>query len=264
MLSLFRSVWAYRSFIMSSIKNDFKARFVRSKIGGLWMVLHPLAMVLIYALILGSLLKARLPDVSSAYAYPIYLTSGILAWTIFTDSISRSLTLFIDNGNLIKKVAFPKLILPVIAAGTVALNSLVLLLAIFVVYAFLGHFPGVQALWLPVLFFVTLILGMSIGLILGVLNVFMRDIGQVVPVILQFWFWLTPIVYTISIIPEAYQHWFAYNPMTHIVAAFQDVLLYNRAIDLQHLSVFVGVAFLLLILGLFMYKKAAPEMVDQL
>lgn len=261
---LLKSVWAYRSFIMSSIKNDFKARFVRSKIGGLWLLLHPLAMVLIYAVILGSMLKARIPDANSAYAYPIYLTSGILAWTIFTESISRSLTLFIDSGDLIKKVAFPKLILPVITAGTVTVNSLVLLAAIFVVFAFLGHYPGIQTLWLPVLFFITLILGMSIGLILGVLNVFMRDIGQVVPVILQFWFWLTPIVYTLNIIPETYHHWFSYNPMSHIVAAFQDVLLYNRTVDLQHLSLFVGGAFILLILGLFMYKKAAPEMVDQL
>ncbi|HQT03983.1 MAG TPA: ABC transporter permease [Thiotrichales bacterium] len=261
---MFKAVWQYRYFVLSSIKNDFKARFVRSKIGGLWLVLHPLAMVLIYALILSTLLKAKLPDVDTIYAYPIYLTAGILAWTIFSESVSRSLTIFVDNGNLIKKVAFPKLVLPIITFGTVALNSLVLLVAIFIVFAFLGHFPGVQALWLPVLFGVTLVFGMSIGLILGVLNVFIRDIGQIVPVILQFGFWLTPIVYTITIIPEAHQHWFDYNPMTHIAMAFQDVLLYNRMIDVFALVKFFGASLLLLALGLFMFKKAAPEMVDQL
>jgi lipopolysaccharide transport system permease protein len=261
---MLNAVWAYRSFIISSIKNDFKARFVRSKIGGLWMVLHPLAMVLIYALILSALLKAKLPDVDTIYAYPIYLTAGILAWTIFSESVSKSLTIFVDNGNLIKKVAFPKLVLPIITAGTVTLNSLVLLLAIFIVFAFLGHFPGVQSLWLPVLFFITLVFGMSIGLILGVLNVFIRDIGQIIPVILQFGFWLTPIVYTISIIPEAHQHWFDYNPMTHITGAFQDVLLYNKMIDLYALSKFILVSLGLFALGMFMFKKAAPEMVDQL
>jgi lipopolysaccharide transport system permease protein len=259
-----KTLWNYRAFIISSLKNDFKSRFVRSKIGGLWLVLHPLAMVLIYALILSALLKAKLPDVDTIYAYPIYLTAGILAWTIFSESINKSLTIFVENANLIKKVAFPKLVLPLIAAGTVTLNNLVLLFAIFIVFAFLGHLPGLQALWLPVLFFITLIFGMSIGLILGVLNVFIRDIGQIVPVILQFGFWLTPIVYTLTIIPEAHQHWFTYNPMTHITGAFQNVLLYNKAPDIVALSTLLASSIILLGIGLYMFKKAAPEMVDQL
>jgi lipopolysaccharide transport system permease protein len=237
---------------------------VRSKIGGLWMILNPLAMVLIYALILSALLKAKLPGVETIYAYPIYLMAGILAWTIFSDSVVKSLTIFVDNANLIKKVAFPKLVLPIIVAGSITLNSLVLLLVIFVVFAFLGHYPGIQALWLPVLFFITLLFGMSIGLILGVLNVFIRDIGQVVPVMLQLGFWLTPIVYTISIIPEAEKHWFDYNPMMHIAVAFKDVLLYNRSVDLYALTYFLLVSVGLLALGLFMFKKSVPEMVDQL
>jgi len=261
---MLKAVWAYRSFIISSIKNDFKTRFVRSKIGALWVVLHPLSMVLIYALILSSLLKAKLPEVDTVYAYPIYLTSGILAWTIFLESVSRSLTIFVDNANLIKKVAFPKLVLPIITAGIVALNNLVLLLAIFIVFAFLGHFPGWQVLWLPLLFVVTILFGMSIGLIAGVLNVFIRDIGQIVPVVLQFGFWLTPIVYTITIIPESYRHWFDYNPMTHIARAFQSVMLYNKPIDFNALAIFTVISIALLMLGLFMFKKAAPEMVDQL
>lgn len=261
---MLKAVWQYRSFIVSSIINDFKSRFVRSKIGGLWLVLHPLAMVLIYALILSALLKAKLPDADTIYAYPIYLTAGILAWNVFSESVGKSLTIFVDNANLIKKVAFPKLALPVIAAGTVTLNNLVLLFAIFIVFAFLGHFPGVQVLWLPILFFVTVMFGMAVGLILGILNVFIRDIGQIVPVILQFGFWLTPIVYTISIIPETYRHLFDYNPMTHLSKGFQDVLLYNKSVDLSVLVWFTVVSFALLMLGLFMFKKASPEMVDQL
>ena len=264
MITMLRSVLQYRSFILSSIKNDFKSRFVRSKVGGLWMVLHPLAMVLIYALILSALIQAKLPDVDTIYAYPIYLTAGILAWTIFADSVNKSLTLFVENGNLIKKVAFPKLVLPLITAGTVLVNNVLLLAAILVVFALLGHLPGIQVFWLPLLFFITLLFGMSIGLILGVLNVFIRDIGQIVPILLQFGFWLTPIVYTIAIIPEAHQHWFSYNPMTHITGFFQSALLFNQPINLYSLSMFFVGSLGLLGLGLYMYKKAAPEMVDQL
>lgn len=261
---MFKAVWQYRYFILSSIKNDFKGRFVRSKIGGLWVLLHPLAMVLIYALILSALLKAKLPDADTIYAYPIYLTAGILAWTIFADAVSQSLNIFVDNADLIKKVAFPKLVLPIITAGSILVNNLVLLFAIFIVFAFLDHFPGIQSLWLPVLFFITLLFGMSIGLVLGVLNVFIRDVGQIVPVILQFGFWLTPIVYTITIIPDSYHVWFDFNPMTHITKAFQDVLLYNKMVEIFVLLKLVLFSFLLLALGLFMFKKAVPEMVDQL
>lgn len=261
---MFKSVWLYRYFILSSVKNDVKARFSRSRLGAFWIVIHPLAMVLIYALILSSLIKAKLPETDTIYAYPIYLTSGILAWTIFIESITRSVNLFLEHGNLIKKVAFPKSVLPLITAGTVTVNSLVLLAAIFVVFAFLGHFPGIQALWLPVLFIITLMFGMSIGLIFGLLNVFIRDIAQMVNVLLQFGFWLTPIVYTISIIPEAHQHWFAYNPMAHITAAFQDVLLYNHRVSVYPLIVIVMLSMALLALGFFMFKKAGPEMVDHL
>jgi lipopolysaccharide transport system permease protein len=263
-LNMLKAVWHYRYFVLSSVKNDVKARFSRSRLGAFWIVLHPLAMVLIYALILSSLIKAKLPDTDTIYAYPIYLTSGILAWTIFVESITRSLNLFLEQGSLIKKVAFPKSVLPLITAGTVFVNSLVLLAAIFVVFAFLGHFPGIQALWLPVLFIITLMFGMSLGLIFGLLNVFIRDIAQMVHVLLQFGFWLTPIVYTISIIPEAHQHWFAYNPMAHITGAFQDVLLYNHMVKFHHLIFIVILSIALLALGLFMFKKAGAEMVDHL
>lgn len=259
-----KTLWNYRAFILSTIKNEFKAKFIRSKIGGLWIILHPLAMVLIYTLILSNLLKAKLPEADTIYAYPIYLIAGILAWTIFSDSVNRCLTIFVDNAALIKKMAFPKIVLPVITAGTVAINSLILLATILIVFALLGHFPGIHLLWLPLLMITTLIFGMSIGLILGVLNVFIRDIGQIVPIILQFGFWLTPIVYTLTIIPETYQYWFNYNPMTHLVTAFQNVLLYNKMIDIITLLKFIVTSLILMLIGLYLFKKAAPEMVDQL
>lgn len=261
---MFSVLFHYRYFILSSIKNEFKARFVRSKLGGIWLIIHPLAMVLVYALVLSELIQVKFPGVAIDNAYPIYLTAGVLAWFIFSETVLRSLNLFIDNANLLKKVAFPKAVLPMILLGNVLLQSLLLLGAILLVFAFLGHFPGIQILWLPLLFLVTLLLGFSIGLILGILNVFMRDIGQIVPIVLNFMFWLTPIVYTLAIIPETYRHWFAYNPMTHLAGAFQEVLLYNRAVDLSTLSLLFAIAMGLLGVGAFLFKQAKAEMLDQL
>lgn len=261
---MIKALFHYRYFILSSIKNDFKARFARSKLGSIWLIIHPLAMVLVYALVLSELIQVKFPGVAIDNAYPIYLTAGILAWFMFSETLLRSLNLFIDNANLLKKLAFPKAVLPIILLGNVLLQSLLLLGAILLVFAFLGHFPGIQILWLPLLFLVTLLLGFSIGLILGIFNVFMRDIGQIVPIILNFLFWLTPIVYTLTIIPETYRHWFTYNPMTHLVGAFQDVLLYNRAVDMSVLGILLALALSLLIVGAFLFKQAKAEMLDQL
>ncbi|MGH8081465.1 MAG: ABC transporter permease, partial [Lysobacter sp.] len=151
MKELFRAIWSYRFFILSSIKNDLRARFTRSKLGGLWMIIHPLTQVLIFALILSEVLSAKLPGVNSKYAYALYLMAGMLFWTLFAETITKCLTLFIDNGNLMKKMAFPRICLPIIAAGTMLVNNALLSLAIFAVFAALGHFPGGQGFWLPLL-----------------------------------------------------------------------------------------------------------------
>ena len=264
MKNIFLAVWAYRFFILSSIKTEFRSRFVRSKFGGLWMVLHPLALVLIYALILSQIMTAKLPGVASQYAYPIYILSGMVGWTLFSEILGRSLTVFIDNGNLLKKMTFPKLSLPLITIGSALVNFLFLFLMMFVVFGFLGHLPYHALLWMPILVILTVGLATGLGLFFGVLNVFMRDVGQVMNIILQFWFWLTPVVYMSSIIPERYHSLLMLNPMTGITMGYQNVLLYDKAPDwsiLIYPSIFTVVS---LVMAMIIFKKASEEMADVL
>jgi len=264
MRDMISAVWRYRFFILSSIKNDLKVRFVRSKLGALWMIVHPLAQVLIFALILSEVLSAKLPGIESKYAYALFLMSGTLAWSLFSETISRGVTLFVDNGNLMKKIAFPRICLPLILAGSVLVNNFLLLLAIFGVFALLGYFPGPEVLWLPLLIVLTLMLSLGIGMILGVMNVSMRDVGQVVPVVLQALFWMTPIVYNLSILPPDYRRWFGLNPLYPLVTSYQNVLVYGRPPlwgDLFWLMVW---SFGLLLVALFMFRRASLDMVDAL
>lgn len=264
MQELLFAIMKYRYFIFSSIKNDLRARFSRSKMGGLWMIIHPLAQVLIWALILSEVLAAKLPGVDNKYAYAIYLMAGSLMWTLFSESITRSLTLFIDNGELMKKMAFPRICLPVIAGGGVLISNVLLLVAIFLVFATLGHYPDSHAFWLPLLMVLTLFIGMGVGVVLGVLNVFMRDIGQVVPVVLQALFWLTPIVYSINILPQRYQQWFMFNPIYPLVASYQNVLVFGKSplwLELGWLA--LGTA-LIWMVAIVIFRRASAEMVDAL
>ena len=262
MLKLLLSAWRYRHFILSSIRAELFNRFVRSKLGGLWVVIHPLTQVLIYALILSNVLSAKMPGIDNRFAYAIYLCAGTLGWGLFLELVNRGLSLFIDNSNLIRKMAFPRITLPLIMLGSALINNVLLLLTMLAVFAALGHMPGMALLWLPFLTLVSLSLGLGIGLILGVLNVFVRDIGQVMTIVLQILFWFTPIVYPITIIPETLRGWLQFNPVYPIVSGYQAVLVYNRAPALSGLVVVFILSLAILAFALLLFRKAGPDLLD--
>jgi len=262
MFGMLLRAWRYRHFIFSSIKNEFLSRFARSRLGGLWMVIHPLAQVAIFAFILSAVLSSKLPGIDNRYGYALYLTAGMMAWSLFSELVSRSLTVFVDNSNLLKKMMFPRICLPLIVSGSALVNSLLLFVAILAIFALLGHYPGWHILWLPVLIVLNVMLGVGLGLLLGVFNVFIRDVGQVVPIVLQFWFWFTPIVYIPSAISERFKYWLNLNPMTPLVNAYQNILVLGaqpKWLPLTGTAIFAIVS---LIFALFFFRKAAPEMAD--
>lgn len=261
---MFEGLWRYRSFVLSAIQNEFRARFIRSKLGGLWMILNPLSQVAIYALILSNVLAAKLPGVTSQYAYSVYLMAGLLAWTLFSEIVGRCLTLFVEQGNLMKKMNFPRVTLPVIAIGSCLINNMLLMVAMLGLFLLLGVGFNVQMLWLVPLTFIVVMFAVGIGLFLGVINVFVRDVGQVVPILLQVWFWFTPIVYPRTIIPAEYQGMLAANPFAVIVQAYQDVLVYGHAVNMMNLLPIVFVSFLFMVVSLFVFRRASEEMVDVL
>ena len=261
---MFKSLWDYRHFIFSSIKNDLLTRFLRSKFGALWVILNPLSQVLIFALILSNIMCARIEGLDSNFSFSIYLLAGMLAWNLFFEIVMRSTTLILDNANALKKINFPKITMPVIMLGSCVVNNIFLFLSIVVIFFLMGHGFNFSLLGLIPLAFTIIILAFGIGLIVGILNVFIRDIGQVVPIFLQVMFWLTPIVYPANIIPEKYAGYLYFNPMTPIVEGYHTILLYGKMPDFSEVSVVFIMACLLTALGLFMFRKASPEMVDVL
>jgi lipopolysaccharide transport system permease protein len=230
----------------------------------MWMILNPLAQVVIFAFVLSTVLSAKLPGMTNRYAYAIYLMAGILGWSLFAEVVIRCLTLFIDNGNLLKKLVFPRIALPVIATGSALVNNTLLFFAILVIFGLLGHLPGSALIWLPASMIVNIALALGFGLALGVLNVFIRDVGQIVPVIMQFLFWLTPIVYMADIIPSHYREWLVLNPLIPVITGYQNALLFNRPPDWAALAVVASIAASMLAFALLLFRKASPEMVDQL
>jgi lipopolysaccharide transport system permease protein len=258
------SAWRYRRFIASSIRADFQARFARSRVGLLWIIAQPLAQVAIFSFVLSGLLATRIPNVSGPYAYVIYLMAGTLCWSLFSDVVSRCLAIFIDSGNLIKKIAFPRVSLPLIVTGIAFVNNAALFIVVACAAALLGYPLSIHYVWLPVLVLLTVALATGLGIICGTLNVFSRDVGQVVPVLLQLLFWMTPIVYMPSILPEAFQQWIAWNPLAAIVESYQDVILFARSPAWDRLLPAAVLSAVLLAVALGLFRRAASEMPDVL
>jgi lipopolysaccharide transport system permease protein len=262
---LSRAAWRYRFFIASSVRNDLRARVARSQLGAAWVVLQPLAQVAIFTLVLSEVLGARLPGTVSPHAYAIYLMAGSLCWALFNEIVSRCLGIFVGNAGLLKKIAFPRICLPLIAVGSALLNNLLLFLAMAGIFALMGHAPTLALAWLPVLVLLTGALALGLGLLLGVLNVFVRDVGQVMAIVLQLLFWLTPIVYMPSIVPGRYAHWLALNPLYPLVQAYQQVILYGAApASGWGLASTATLSALLLAAAFLLFRRASPDMVDVL
>ena len=258
------AVWGYRHFIVSSIRSDIRARFAHSKISGIWLLIQPLVQVAMYTTVLSTVLAARLPGVTDRYGYAIYLLSGLLAWSIFNEVVSRSLTVFVDSASLLKKIVFPRICLPLIVLGGALINFAVLLAATIGLLMILNRLPSAIVFYLIPLALLAAAIATGLGVVLGVLNVFVRDVGQTAQITLQLLFWFTPIVYPVSILPASVQRLLSVNPLYPLVTGFQDVLFLNRAPDTASLLYPAVVALVLTGLALYIFRMASPDMADVL
>ncbi|WP_329741585.1 ABC transporter permease [Dyella sp. A6] len=264
MKAMFGTLWRYRAFVMGSVKREFQNKYRNSMLGAAWVVLNPLAMILVYTLVLAGIMHARLSGATGRFAYSVYLCAGVLPWGLFTELSGRMQNVFIDNANLIKKLSFPRLCLPII----VTLSSLINFAIIFGLFlAFLlvsGHFPGFAFFGMFPLLAIELLFSIGLGVVIGVLNVFFRDVGQFYGIVLQFWFWLTPIVYVSNILPASMKRFELLNPMAVLIEGYQQVFLRSVWPSWAHLWPIAAFSLALCALGLYLFRRHVGEMVDEL
>ena len=264
LLAMMRGVWAYRGFILGSVKREFQSKYRNSLLGAAWTVLNPLAMIFVYTVIFSQVMRTRLAGSDSTLAYSIYLCAGILTWGLFAEITGRSQNVFLENANLIKKISFPRICLPIIVVLNASLNFAIIF-GLFTGFLLLsGNFPGLVFLAVFPVLAVQIIFSIGLGMILGVLNVFFRDVGQFFGIFLEFWFWFTPIVYPVAILPDKALSVLAWNPMFPLVSAYQAILVNGLWPRWESLLPVAAVGALLCILGMQLFRKRAGEMVDEL
>ncbi|MCG6577254.1 ABC transporter permease [Pseudomonas sp. AF32] len=264
LLSLHHALWSYRGFILGSVKREFQARYRNSLFGALWTVLNPLSMILVYTVIFSHIMRARLPGVEDGMAYSVYLCAGLLTWGFFADVTTRSQGMFLENANLLKKISFPRICLPLIVLLNAGINFAIIL-GLFLGFLLIsGRWPSMALLALVPLLILQMLFAAGLGLLLGILNVFFRDVGQLFGICLQFWFWLTPIVYPMTILPPSVQQLLALNPMTALMQSYQNLFLYNQWPVWSSLAPLLIIGLLLCFTGLQMFRRRGGEMVDEL
>lgn len=263
-MDMIRALWAYRGFILGSVRREFQTKYRNSLLGAAWNIINPLSMIFVYTVIFSQLMKARLPGVEGDYAFSIYLCTGILIWGLFAEITSRATGMFLEHANLLKKLSFPRLCLPVTVVANAVLNFGIVF-GLFSAFLMLsGNFPGWAFLALFPLLLLMVAFAIGIGITLGVLNVFFRDVGQFFGIFLSFWFWFTPIVYPVAILPEQVQYLMNFNPMARVMAACQGVLVHGQWPDWTSLWPVAVLAVLLCVFGLRLFRQRSGEMVDEL
>ena len=264
MLSILRPLWEYRGFILGSVRRELQSKYQNSLLGAAWTVVHPLAMITVYTVIFSQVMRAKLPGVDNTFAYSIYLCAGLITWGLFAELTARTQNIFIEHANLLKKLSFPRLCLPTVVVLNAILNFSIIF-GLFVAFLFLtGNFPGLVFLAILPLLALQIAFAIGLGVSMGVLNVFFRDVGHTFSVLLQFWFWLTPIVYPITILPERLRPLMQLNPMSGLVEGYQSILVHRQMPDWHSLWYVTVLAIMLCALGIRLFRRHAGEIVDEL
>lgn len=214
--------------IIELTKRDFMERYSGSVLGFAWSFIYPLITILIYMIIFGNLMGARLPGMSSVWGYGMYLVAGIVPWTAFANTVARSSTVFLDKKNIISKIRVDLAALPLFIVLSETITFCVTFGIFFGILLCTGFVFTPLLLLIPVIYLTQQILAYALGFSLAMLVVFLRDLKEVVSICLQIWFWFTPIVYVYEILPPLAQRVLILNPALSFISAYHDIIVFGR------------------------------------
>jgi lipopolysaccharide transport system permease protein len=253
-----RPVWEYRELLYFLVWRDIKVRYKQTAIGAAWAICQPLLTMMIFAVIFGRF--AKIP--SDNVPYPIFAFAGLLPWTYFSQSIARSGASLVTDANLIRKIYFPRLIIPTSAVIAPLVDFVLSVLILLVMMAWYRISPNWAATTLPLFMCLAVCAALGVSLWLSALNVRYRDVGHAIPFLVQFWMYASPIVYPLSLIPERWRFLYSLNPMVAVIEGFRWGLLGKKSPEFAVIAIGSTVAFLLFVSGLVFFKRMERVFAD--
>lgn len=257
-MKVFKEIYNYRELLKTNIKKEIRGKYKGSWLGILWTFLNPLLMLAVYSFVFPYILRVNVEN------YTIFMIVALIPWNFFTTAIQTGTGSVVANGNILKKVYFPREIIPISITTSQLVNFLITCIIMFIFIIFSGVGFSYHVFIFPILVLIQYIITLAFTFVLSALTVFVRDIDHFVSVILMLGFYATPIVYQASMLPNKFQWALKINPMAQIVEAYRAILYYHRMPDWQMLGIWGIASVILLVLGYIIFKKLEKSFVEEL
>jgi len=253
-----RELKQYKDLLYFLIARDIKVKYKQTVLGGLWAVIQPFFMMVVFTLFFGKL--AKIP--SDGIPYPIFNYTAMIAWTYFAQAVSQSGNSIVGSGSLITKVYFPRIIIPLTPVVAGLLDFSIAFMVLLCMMLYFHIYPTIMVLMLPVLIVLMMLIASGTGMILAALNAKYRDIRYTIPFLMQFWMFATPIVYPASLVPEKYRMIYALNPMTGVIEGFRSALLGTVTFPTEMVLMSAAISLALFLSGLIYFKQVERHFAD--
>lgn len=251
-------LWEYRELLYFLIWRDIKVRYKQTALGATWAIIQPFFTMVVFSLFFGRL--AKVP--SDGIPYPIFSFAALVPWTFFANGLTQSSNSLVGSANLITKVYFPRLTIPIASVLSGIVDFLLAFIVLVGMMLYYGMMPTLNVLWLPLFLVLALVASLGVGLWLSALNVEYRDVRYVVPFITQFWLFVTPIAYPSSLLHEPWRSLYGLNPMVGVVEGFRWALLRTNTAPGPIIAVSSLAALVILVTGAFYFRRMEKTFAD--
>ncbi|HPJ67535.1 MAG TPA: ABC transporter permease [Desulfobacteraceae bacterium] len=248
----------YRDLFYFLVIRDIRVKYKQTVLGGLWAIIQPFFAMVVFTLFFGKL--AKIP--SDGIPYPIFNYTAMVAWTYFSTSITGSANSLVSNTNLISKVYFPRIVVPLSPVLAGLLDFFIAFIVLIGMMFYFHVYPNTMIVFLPILVLMMVLTSSGIGMVLAALNAKYRDIKFTIPFLIQLWMFASPIVYPVSMIPEKYRLLYALNPMTGIIEGFRAILLGTVAFPGKMILISAILSIVIFLFGLFYFKQMERYFAD--
>jgi lipopolysaccharide transport system permease protein len=252
------TLWQYRELLYFLVWRDVKVRYKQTIIGMAWVVLQPVLTMIVFTLVFGRF--AKIP--SDGIPYPVFIFAALLPWNLFASSIGRGGDSVVQHANLISKVYFPRLVLPIAGVISPVIDFCVAFVVLIAMMAGYGIAPGAGVLALPLFVLLAMLTALAVSLWTSALNVRYRDVGHAIPFLIQLWMFASPVAYPVSIVPERWRLLYSLNPMAGVIEGFRWALLGNENFDAQVAAVSAFAVVMLLVPAAIYFRKTERTFAD--
>jgi len=252
--------WGRRSLLWHMTLRHLRGQYKQSVLGYAWAFVNPLSQMIILSFVFSTILKVPTSDVP----FPLFLFVGLLPWIFFSAAVSSATDSVVGASSLVTKVYFPREVLPTAAVLTKVVDLVLGLLILGMLMLYYGRPPEVTTVWVPVLFLIHLLFTLGLSYPLAALNLFFHDVRFLVGVALTLWFYITPVIYPVDVVPEKYRVFYDLNPNSLFINAYRRVILHGQSPGLDKLALGLMIAVITFLAGYYLFKKMEPSFADRI